>query len=83
VWFGRDNNRPIGKGATGGATAAPAFAYFFRKLYKMYPNLPRKFEVPEGVYSSQNGVVSELYTDISPLPTKAETSTEQEFPDMF
>ncbi len=83
VWIGRDNNRPIGRGATGGATAAPAFAYFFKKLYKLYPDLPRKFEVPDGVYNSRDGVISELYTDISPLPTKAETSTEQEFPDMF
>ncbi len=83
VWIGRDNNRPIGKGATGGATAAPAFAYFFKRLYELYPKLPRKFKVPDGVYNSRDGVISELYTDISPLPTKAETSTEQEFPDMF
>ncbi len=83
IWIGRDNNRPIGRGATGGAVAAPAFAYFFKKLYQIYPNLPRKFKVPEGVYNSRDGVISELYTDISPLPSKAETSTEQEFPDMF
>jgi penicillin-binding protein 1A len=83
VWIGRDNNRPIGRGATGGAIAAPAFAYFFKKLYKLYPNLPRKFEVPDGVYNSRDGVISELYTETSPLPTKAETSTAQEFPDMF
>jgi len=83
VWIGRDNNRPIGRGATGGAMAAPAFAYFFKKLYKLYPNLPRKFEVPDGVYNSRDGVISELYTETSPLPTKAETSTAQEFPDMF
>jgi len=86
VWFGRDNNRPIGKGATGatgGAIAGPAFSYFFKKLYRLYPNLPRKFEVPEGVYNMRDGVRTELYTDISPLPTKDETSTANEFPDMF
>jgi len=83
VWFGRDNNRPIGKGGTGGAISAPAFAYFFKKLYRLYPNLPREFEVPEGVYNMRDGVLTELYTDISPLPTKEETSTSQEFPDMF
>ncbi len=47
------------------------------------PNYQAKFEVPDGVYNSRDGVISELYTDISPLPTKAETSTAQEFPDMF
>ena len=83
VWIGRDNNRPIGRGATGGATAAPAFAYFFKRLYELYPKLPKKFKVPNGVYNSRDGVISELYTDTSPLPTKAETSTAQEFPDMF
>jgi penicillin-binding protein 1A len=83
VWIGRDNNRPIGRGGTGGATAAPAFAYFFKKLYALYPNLPRKFKVPKGVYNSRNGVKTELYTDTSPLPTKVQTSTSEEFPDMF
>jgi penicillin-binding protein 1A len=83
VWIGRDNNRPIGRGATGGSIAAPAFAYFFKKLYQLYPNLPRKFKIPKGVYNSRDGVISELYTEISPLPTRAETSTTEEFPDMF
>ena len=83
VWIGRDNNRPIGKGGTGGGTAAPAFSYFFKKLYALYPNLPRKFEVPKGVYNARDGVITELYTDISPLPKNTETSTSEEFPDMF
>ncbi|WP_255494422.1 transglycosylase domain-containing protein [Sulfurovum sp. bin170] len=83
VWIGRDNNRPIGKGGTGGGTAAPAFSYFFKKLYELYPDLPRKFEVPDGVYNTRNGVRTELYTDTSPLPTKAETHTTEEFPDLF
>ncbi len=50
VWFGRDNNRPIGKNATGGVVAAPAFAYFFKRLYALRPDLPREFIVPDGVY---------------------------------
>jgi penicillin-binding protein 1A len=83
VWIGRDNNRPIGKGGTGGGTAAPAFAYFFKKLYELYPNMPRKFEVPEGVYNARDGVITELYTDTSPLPTKTEVHSTEEFPDLF
>ncbi|HIC78382.1 MAG TPA: penicillin-binding protein, partial [Sulfurovum sp.] len=69
VWMGRDNNKPIGRGGTGGGTAAPAFAYFLNKLHnKLYPNMPRKFTRPEGVYNARNGVITELFTDISPLP---------------
>jgi len=83
VWIGRDNNRPIGRGATGGAISAPAFSYFFKKLYALYPSLPRKFKVPAGVYNTRDGVKTEIYTDISPLPKNTETSTSEEFPDMF
>jgi len=83
VWIGRDNNRPIGRGGTGGGTSAPAFSYFFKKLYALYPDLPRKFKVPKGVYNTRDGVRTELYTDISPLPKNTETSTSEEFPDMF
>ena len=83
VWMGRDNNKPIGRGGTGGAVSAPAFAYFFKELYKLYPNLPRKFVVPKGVYNSQNGVKTELFTDISPLPSREETPTDIGYPDLF
>ncbi len=75
VWMGRDNNKPIGRGGTGGGTSAPAFAYFLKKLHKMYPNMPKKFTRPEGVYNAKNGVITELYTDISPLPTETESET--------
>ena len=68
VWMGRDNNRPIGRGGTGGGTAAPAFSYFLKRLHKMYPDMPKKFTRPEGVYNAVDGVITELYTDISPLP---------------
>ena len=83
VWIGRDNNKPIGRGGTGGGTAAPAFSYFFKELYKLYPNLPRKFVIPDGVYNSRNGVQTELFTDISPLPSREETPTDIEYPDLF
>ena len=69
VWMGRDNNKPIGRGGTGGGTSAPAFSYFLNKLHnKLYPDMPKKFTRPEGVYNARNGVITELYTDISPLP---------------
>ena len=75
VWMGRDNNKPIGKGGTGGGTSAPAFAYFLKKLHKMYPDMPKRFTRPEGVYNAKDGVITELYTDISPLPTETESET--------
>ena len=75
VWMGRDNNKPIGRGGTGGGTSAPAFSYFFKRLYKMYPNLPKKFTRPEGVYNARNGVRTELYTDVSPLPATTASAT--------
>jgi penicillin-binding protein 1A len=68
VWFGRDNNRPIGKGATGGAVAAPAFSAFYKRLLRIEPETKRKFEMPEGVYVGEYEGRKELYTDISPLP---------------
>lgn len=68
VWFGRDNNRRIGKGATGGSVAAPSFAYFYRNLLKVYPETVKKFVKPAGVKegTAADGKM-ELYTDISPL----------------
>jgi penicillin-binding protein 1A len=68
VWFGRDNNTKIGKRATGGLLATPAFAYYYRELLKLYPDTPRKFIRPDGVMSSSANGKEELYTDISPLP---------------
>ncbi len=84
VWTGRDNNRPIGRGGTGGGASAPAFAYFMKRLYKLYPNMPRKFPRPQGVYNAVNGVRTGLYSDLSPLPTatKSETNPESDF-DLF
>ena len=68
VWFGRDNNKPIGKGATGGAISAPAFSYFYRKLIKEYPETKRSFDIPQEVYKGTYEGRTELYTKISPLP---------------
>jgi penicillin-binding protein 1A len=69
VWFGRDNNHRIGRRATGGALAAPAFAYYYRELIKLYPDTPRVFEKPDGVMSALYKGKTELYTETSPLPS--------------
>ena len=72
VWYGRDNNKPIGRKATGGSVAAPAFAKFYTLLLKRY-NIPRKFEIPEGVYKGEIDGKEEYYTEESPLPTGEKT----------
>lgn len=68
-WMGRDDNKPIGKGATGGAMAAPAFAYYYKELLKLYPDTKRTFDIPQGVFRGEYEGKSELYTQNSPLPT--------------
>jgi len=70
VWFGRDNNRPIGKGATGGAVAAPVFKELFKNILVLYPNTKREFLKPEGVFEAKYNGKIELYTKDSPLPKK-------------
>ncbi len=70
VWFGRDNNKPIGKRATGGAVSAPAFAYYYKELIKQYPEIKRKFDRPDGVMTGIIDGKTELYTKFSPLPNK-------------
>jgi len=68
-WFGRDNNKPIGRrGATGGGLAAPAFAYYYKKLLQLYPDTPRTFHIPKGVFRGTYDGKNELYTKDSPLP---------------
>jgi len=68
VWFGRDDNKRIGRGATGGALAAPAFAYFYKNMLKLYPDTKRTFDIPEGVFRGTYEGKAELYTQNSPLP---------------
>lgn len=67
-WFGRDDNRPIGRRATGGAIAAPAFAYYYQKLIALYPDIKRTFDIPQGVFREEYNGKMELYTKDSPFP---------------
>jgi membrane peptidoglycan carboxypeptidase len=50
VWIGKDNNRPLGKGVTGGAYAAPIWGGFMEQALKNQPveyfQSPRKFKRP-------------------------------------
>jgi len=70
VWYGRDSNKPLGRKATGGKVSAPVFADFYRGVVKIYPNIPKKFPIPDGVYIGEVDGKKELYTKMSPLPEK-------------
>ena len=68
VYFGKDNNTPMRKSETGGTTAGPAFANFYKEYLKIHPELKRTFTKPNGVKTSIINGKKEYYTDQSPLP---------------
>ncbi|HHO42730.1 MAG TPA: PBP1A family penicillin-binding protein [Epsilonproteobacteria bacterium] len=71
VWIGRDDNKPIGKKATGGALPTLAFSRFYREILAIEPSLKRSFDIPNGVFRGEANGKSELYTATSPLPQVA------------
>ena len=70
VWYGRDDNTPIGPTESGGIVSPPAFAYFFSKVLTFDPGISRKFKVPEGVKLKTLDYGDFYYTENSPLPSK-------------
>lgn len=70
VWYGRDDNTPIGPNESGGIVAPPAFAYFFSKVLTFDPGIGRRFRVPEGVGLKTLDYGDFYYTEDSPLPSK-------------
>lgn len=70
VWYGRDDNTPIGPFESGGIVAPPAFAYFFSKVLTFDPGITRRFAVPESVKLKTLDYGDFYYTESSPLPNK-------------
>ncbi len=68
VWFGNDNNTPMRNKETGGKVAGPAFRKYYQELIRLYPQVERKFEKPEGVIEIMHGGKKEYFTDISKPP---------------
>ncbi len=68
IWFGNDDNSPMRKSETGGKIAAPVFKEYYTNLLKIYPEIPRKFEKPQNVFSTTINNNIEYYTDKSPIP---------------
>jgi len=72
VWFGNDDSSSLGKRMSGGRVSAPAFAYFYKNLLQIHPELIRKFKIPKGVKTYEINGHKELFTTQSP-PPKQET----------
>ena len=68
VWFGNDDNTPMHRWETGGKISGPAFKYFYDNLIKLYPQIPRKFEAPEGIIKAKIGRKTEYFSPISKPP---------------
>lgn len=79
VWFGRDDNTPMHRVETGGRVAGPAFAMYYKKLYELYPQTPKKFSTPEGVIEVMINGEKEYFSDISKPPRgNSESKAEEE-----
>ena len=68
VWFGNDDNTPMYHKETGGRVSGPAFAYYFRNVLKLYPQIKRKFDVPKGIIEVNIKGEKEYFSDISKPP---------------
>ena len=79
VWFGNDNNTPMYHKETGGRVSGPAFSQYYTKLLKLYPQIKRKFDVPEGIIEVDIDGRKEYFSDISKPPrTELESDLEEE-----
>ena len=68
VWFGNDDNTPMHRKETGGRISGPAFSHYFKDVLKFYPQIPRKFEQPEGIIEVTIKGKKEYFSDISKPP---------------
>jgi penicillin-binding protein 1A len=70
VWYGNDDNKPMGKKMTGGRVSAPVFKYFYTKFLQIHPERKRSFKRPKGVKTFMIHGHKELFTKQSPPPIK-------------
>jgi len=68
VWFGNDDNTPMDRIETGGRIAGPAFSMYYEKALELYPQIPRKFEVPDGIKEIVIDGKKEYFSDTSKPP---------------
>jgi len=79
VWFGNDDNTPMYKKETGGRIAGPAFSKYYQNILRLYPQIQRKFEIPDGIIEVDIGGKKEFFSDISKPPrAEAEVDPQEE-----
>lgn len=78
VWFGNDDNTPMHKRETGGKIAGPAFARYYQNVLKLYPEIQRKFEKPEGIIEVMVDGEKEFFSDISQPPRRDSSKDSEE-----
>lgn len=78
IWFGRDDNTPISKGATGSVVSAPVYSYFMRNILAIEPSLKRKFDVPKGLRKEIVDKIPYYSTPNSITPTPKRTDDSEE-----
>ncbi len=79
VWFGNDDNTPMYRRETGGRIAGPAFSKYYENVLRLYPQIPRKFEAPEGIIEVDINGKKEYFSDISkpPRATREASASEE------
>jgi penicillin-binding protein 1A len=77
VWFGNDDNTPMHRIETGGRIAGPAFAMYYKRLIELYPQIQRKFDVPDGIIAVDINGKKEYFSEIS-KPPRAESKANAE-----
>ena len=79
VWFGNDDNTPMHRWETGGKISGPAFSNYYKNVLRLYPQIQRKFEKPEGIIEVDMDGKKEYFSDISKPPrAESEVKTEEE-----
>lgn len=78
IWFGRDDNSPIGRYESASAVAAPVFAEIVAGAVRIDPSLRRIFPRPEAVRSKTIDKNTFFYTRTSPLPNISNAVVEQD-----
>lgn len=77
VWFGNDDNTPMDRVETGGRIAGPAFSMYYQRVLELYPQIQRKFEMPEGVKEIFINGEKEYFSDTS-KPPRTDTQSQEE-----
>lgn len=79
VWFGNDDNTPMHKRETGGRISGPAFSKYYESVLKYYPQIQRKFDVPDGIIEVDMDGKKEYFSDVSKPPrVEVESNPQQQ-----